>query len=164
MNPPGAPTRYPMTQRGAERLREELKRLKGIERPRIVAAIAEARAHGDLRENAEYHAAREQQSFVEGRIREIEERLSNADVIDLRDREPDGRVVFGATVIVEDTVRHERIRYEIVGVDEAELEQGRLSHTSPLARALIGREEGDAVEVVVPGGMLHLEIVEVRYE
>jgi transcription elongation factor GreA len=153
-----------MTRRGAERLREELQQLKGVERPRIVAAIAEARAHGDLRENAEYHAAREQQSFVEGRIREIEERLSHADVIDLRDREPDGRVVFGATVRVEDTDRHNRIRYEIVGVDESDLEQGRLSHTSPLARALIGREEGDVVEVVVPGGVLHLEIIEVCYE
>ncbi len=164
MNPPMAPPRYPMTRRGAERLREELQQLKGVERPRIVAAIAEARAHGDLRENAEYHAAREQQSFVEGRIREIEERLSHADVIDLRDREPDGRVVFGATVRVEDTDRHNRIRYEIVGVDESDLEQGRLSHTSPLARALIGREEGDVVEVVVPGGVLHLEIIEVCYE
>jgi len=157
-------TRYPMTRRGAERLREELRTLKSVERPKIIQAIAEARAHGDLRENAEYHAAREQQSFVEGRIREIEDRLANADVIDLADLHPEGRVVFGSTVIVLDVDQGTTVRYEIVGADEADLRQSRISNTSPLARALIGRQVGDEVEVQVPGGVLHLEIQNVLYE
>ncbi len=157
-------TRYPMTRRGAERLREELRTLKTVERPKIIQAIAEARAHGDLRENAEYHAAREQQSFVEGRIHEIEDRLANADVIDLADLHPEGRVVFGSTVLVLDVDRDQALRYEIVGADEADLSLSRISNTSPLARALIGRLVGDEVEVQVPGGVLHLEIREVHYD
>ncbi len=156
--------RYPMTRRGVERLREELRTLKTVERPRIIQAIAEARAHGDLKENAEYHAAREQQSFVEGRIHELEDKLANADVIDLADLRPEGRVVFGATVVVLDLDQGTTLHYEIVGADEADLRLFRISNTSPLARALIGRQAGDEVEVQVPGGMLHLEIQDVRYE
>lgn len=157
-------TRYPMTRRGAERLRAELRTLKTVERPRIIQAIAEARAHGDLRENAEYHAAREQQSFVEGRIRDIEDRLAHADVIDVTGLAPEGRVVFGATVVVMDVDRGTTQRYEIVGADEADLDQARISNTSPLARALIGHQVGDEVDVRVPEGVLHLEIAEVLFE
>ncbi len=155
-----------LTLRGAEQLREELKKLKTIERPGIVAAIAEAREHGDLKENAEYHAAREQQSFCEGRIKDIEGKLSNAETIDVikAGERANGRVIFGATVdlISEDT--EEKFTYQIVGEDEADIKQNRISISSPFARALIGKREGDIAEVQAPSGVQSYEIVEIRYE
>ncbi|MEA3291523.1 MAG: transcription elongation factor GreA [Pseudomonadota bacterium] len=157
-------TRVILTQTGAEKLRTELKRLKSKERPRIVAAIAEARAHGDLSENAEYHAAREQQGFVEGRIKELEAKLSGAEVIDPKKIAVPGKVVFGATVELHDTEREEEVTYQIVGDLEADLNQGQISLSSPIARALIGKEEGDEVEVAAPGGARCYEILSVRYE
>ncbi len=156
-------TRIPITVRGAELLREELARLKKEDRPRIIAAIAEARAHGDLKENAEYHAAREQQGFVEGRIAEIEARLSNAQVIDVLALEPSDRVVFGATVDLVDEDTGEELTYRIVGQDEADIKAGLLSINSPIARALVGKREGDVVVVEIPAGSRSLEIVKVRY-
>ncbi|MGB3133397.1 MAG: transcription elongation factor GreA [Candidatus Macondimonas sp.] len=156
-------TRIPITVRGAELLREELARLKKQDRPRIIAAIAEARAHGDLKENAEYHAAREQQGFVEGRIAEIEARLSNAQVIDVLALEPSDRVVFGATVDLVDEDTGEELTYRIVGQDEADIKAGLLSINSPIARALVGKREGDVVVVEIPAGSRSLEIVKVRY-
>jgi transcription elongation factor GreA len=150
--------------RGAERLRKELKHLKGSERPRIINAIAEARAHGDLKENAEYHAAREQQGFTEGRIREIEAKLANANIIDVARLDAGGRVVFGATVDLMDEESGEEVTYQIVGEDEADIKAGLISVNSPVARALIGREEGDVVTVRAPGSDKRLEIVAVRYE
>ncbi len=156
-------TRIPITVRGAELLREELTRLKKEDRPRIIAAIAEARAHGDLKENAEYHAAREQQGFVEGRIAEIEARLSNAQVIDVLALEPSDRVVFGATVDLVDEDTGEELTYRIVGQDEADIKAGLLSINSPIARALVGKREGDVVVVEIPAGSRSLEIVKVRY-
>ena len=156
-------TRSPITVRGAELLREELARLKKQDRPRIIAAIAEARAHGDLKENAEYHAAREQQGFVEGRIAEIEARLSNAQVIDVLALEPSDRVVFGATVDLVDEDTGEELTYRIVGQDEADIKAGLLSVNSPIARALVGKREGDVVVVEIPAGSRSLEIVKVRY-
>jgi transcription elongation factor GreA len=156
-------SKTPMTLRGAERLREELRVLKGEVRPRIIAAIAEARAHGDLRENAEYHAAREQQSFAEGRIAEIETKLSNAQVVDVAALSPSGRVVFGSTVSLADTDSGEALRYQIVGEDEADTKQGLISINSPIARALIGKSTGDVVQVKTPGGIRELEIVSVEY-
>ncbi|MDE2149036.1 MAG: transcription elongation factor GreA [Gammaproteobacteria bacterium] len=153
----------PMTLRGAEALREELRILKGETRPKIIAAIAEARAHGDLRENAEYHAAREQQSFAEGRIKEIEAKLSSALVVDVGQVPRDGRVVFGVTVLLCDADSGEELRYQIVGEDEADLKAGRISVNSPIARALIGKSAGDEVEVRTPGGARRLEIVRVEY-
>ncbi len=156
-------TRVPITVRGAELLREELARLKKQDRPRIIAAIAEARAHGDLKENAEYHAAREQQGFVEGRIAEIEARLSNAQVIDVLALEPSDRVVFGATVDLVDEDTGEELTYRIVGQDEADIKAGLLSINSPIARALVGKREGDVVVVEIPAGSRSLEIVKVRY-
>lgn len=155
--------RVPMTRRGAERLREELKRLKTVERPRIVQAIAEARAHGDLRENAEYHSARERSGFIEGRIQEIESKLARAEIIDVTQLPPTGRVVFGATVVLANLADGTTQRYEIVGEDEADVASGRLSYNSPLGRALIGREEGERVSVDVPAGRLEFEIREVLY-
>ena len=155
--------KVPITARGAEQLREELQRLKTAERPRIIAAIAEARAHGDLKENAEYHAAREQQSFIEGRIKEIEGKLSHAHIVDVTTLEPNGKVVFGATVELIDVDSDETIVYQIVGEDEADIKTGMISINSPIARALISRREGDEVSVVVPGGERSLEIIEVRY-
>ena len=152
----------PLTQRGADLLREELKRLKTVERPRIVEAIATARAHGDLKENAEYHAAKEQQGLAEARIRDIEAKLSNAQVIDVTRLTPTGRVVFGATVHVVDAEGSES-KYRIVGEDEADIKAGLMSVTSPIARALIGKEEGDTVEVQTPGGSRTYEILEVEY-
>jgi transcription elongation factor GreA len=152
-----------MTLRGAERLRVELKRLKSIDRPTIIKAIAEARAHGDLSENAEYHAAREQQSFVEGRINEIEYRLGNAHVIDVTTLASSGRVVFGATIELEDQDGAVAVTYQLVGDDEADIKQGLLSVSSPIARALIGKSEGDVVDVTTPGGTRTYEIVAVRY-
>ncbi len=152
-----------MTSRGANRLREELKRLKTGDRPAVIKAIAEARSHGDLSENAEYHAAREQQSFIEGRIQEIEHRLSNAEIIDVTALPASGRVVFGATVELEDQSGGATVRYQLVGDDEADIKQGLLSVSSPIARALIGKTEGDVVDVTTPGGTRSYEIVSVRY-
>jgi transcription elongation factor GreA len=155
--------KVPITARGADLLREELQRLKRVERPAVVEAIAEARAHGDLKENAEYHAAKDQQGLLEARIRDIEYKLSHAQVIDVTRLSQDGRVVFGVTVVLVD---HEdiEVRYQIVGEDEADIRAGRVSFTSPIARALIGREEGDSVTVAAPGGERSWEIVEVLYE
>ena len=155
--------RSPMTLRGAELLRAELKRLKSEERPRVIKAIAEARAHGDLSENAEYHAAREQQGFIEGRIAEIEARLSLAEVIDVTQLAPTGRVVFGATVSIADEDDGSTVTYQIVGEDEADIRAGRISITSPIARALIGKSEGDVVEVAAPGKTRSYEITAVKY-
>ncbi len=155
--------RTPMTLRGAERLRAELKKLKSEDRPNVIKAIAEARAHGDLSENAEYHAAREQQSFIEGRINDIENRLSNSEIIDVTKLSASGRVVFGATIELEDQDGGHPVRYQLVGDDEADIKQGLLSVSSPIARALIGKSEGDIVDVTTPGGTRSYEIVSVRY-
>ncbi len=155
--------RTPMTLRGAGQLREELKRLKSEDRPRVIKAIAEARSHGDLSENAEYHAAREQQGFIEGRISEIESKLSACEIIDPATIADQGRVVFGATVELEAEEDGKRVTYAIVGEDEADIRAGRISITSPIARALIGRSEGDAVVVTAPGGNRSFEIVAIRY-
>jgi len=152
----------PITNRGAELLRAELQRLKSVERPGIIGAIAEARAHGDLSENAEYDAARERQAFVEGRISEIEAKLANAQIIDPKLLDAEGRCVFGATVDLEE-VGGEAVTYQIVGEDEAEIKEGRISISSPIARALIGKDAGDVVEVRTPGGVKRYEIVDVRY-
>jgi len=158
--------RTPLTQNGAEALRQELKRLKTVERPRIVAAIEEARAHGDLKENAEYHAAKEEQGFNESRIAEVEGKLASAQIINVAEvgARANGRVVFGATLDLADEDTGDEMTYQIVGEDEADIKDGRLSFASPIARALIGKTEGDVVEVEVPGGRRTLEIVEVRYE
>ena len=153
----------PLTVAGAEKLKEELKRLKTEDRPRVVTAIAEARAHGDLKENAEYHAAREQQSFIEGRIREIEGKLSNAQIVDVTALPQTGKVVFGATVSLEETESGRPLTYRIVGDDEADIKLGMISVSSPIARALIGKVEGDVVTVQAPGGNIDYEILEVRY-
>ena len=155
--------RTPMTLRGAEALRNELKRLKGEDRPRVIKAIAEARSHGDLSENAEYHAAREQQGFIEGRIGEIEAKLSTAEIIDPATVTNNGKVIFGATVELEDQNDGKPISYQIVGEDEAEIKSGRISITSPIARALVGKSAGDVVDVTAPGGTHSYEIVKVRY-
>ncbi|MGR9074122.1 MAG: transcription elongation factor GreA [Gammaproteobacteria bacterium] len=155
--------KVPLTVTGAEKLREELTELKSVVRPRIIAAIAEARAHGDLKENAEYHAAREQQSFTEGRIAEIEAKLSNAQIIDVTQLDANGKVVFGSTVELEDIDSEEVVTYQIVGDDEADIKEGRISISSPIARALIGKEEEDLVTVQVPGGKKEFEILAVRY-
>ena len=152
-----------MTVAGEAKLREELDRLKTVERPRIIQAIAEARAHGDLKENAEYHAAREQQGFTEGRIQEIEGKLSHAQVIDVTKLPETGKVVFGVTVDVLKLETDETITYRIVGEDEADVRNNLLSFTSPMARALIGKEEGDVVVVNAPGGEIDYEIVGVRH-
>ena len=154
--------RSPMTLRGAQLLRAELKRLKAEERPRIIKAIAEARSHGDLSENAEYHAAREQQGFTEGRISEIEARLASAEIIDVATVSAGGKVVFGATVELEDEAG-QTVRYQIVGEDEADIRAGRISISSPIARALIGKTQADLVDVAAPGGTVSYEIVSVRY-
>ena len=155
--------RTPMTVRGAEALRAELKKLKSHARPTIIKAIAEARGHGDLSENAEYHAAREQQGFIEGRIKEIESKLSNAEIIDVREMAATGKVIFGATVDLEDEDSGTKVTYQIVGEDEADIKAGRISIGSPIARALVGKEAGDVVEVAAPGGVRSYEIVAVRY-
>jgi transcription elongation factor GreA len=152
-----------MTLRGAERLRQELKQLKSEARPNVIKAIAEARAHGDLSENAEYHAAREQQSFIEGRIAEIETRLSHCEVIDVTKLSASGRVVFGATVELEEQDGGAKVVYQLVGDDEADIKKGLLSVSSPIARALIGKHEGDVADVTAPGGTRAYEIVSVRY-
>jgi len=152
-----------MTHRGAELLRSELQQLKNIERPKISQAIAEARSHGDLSENAEYDAAREKQGLMEARIRDIEAKLANAQVVDPRTLHAEGRVVFGATVEVEEQ-SGEAATWQIVGEDEADIKAGRISFGSPIARAPIGKHAGDAVDVQTPGGLKHYEIVDVRYE
>lgn len=154
--------RVPMTIEGAEKLRQELNRLKQIERPRITKAIAEARAHGDLKENAEYHAAREEQGFVEGRIKEIEAKLSNANVIDIKQIEKTGRVIFGVTITLKNQ-NGKALGYQIVGEDEADIMNNKISVTSPVARALIGKYEGDEVEVRTPDGVIVYEIVDVDH-
>jgi transcription elongation factor GreA len=152
-----------MTARGAELLRSELKRLKSEDRPRVIKAIAEARAHGDLSENAEYHAAREQQGFIEGRIQEIDSRLGAAEIIDITQLPPSGRVVFGATVSIEEQDDGSTVTYQIVGEDEADIRAGRISYSSPIARALIAKSVGDVVEVSTPGKTRSYEITAVRY-
>jgi len=152
-----------LTVSGAEALREELKNLKTVVRPKIVKDIAVAREHGDLKENAEYHAAREQQSFCEGRIKDIEGKLSNAEVIDVSKVDANGKVIFGATVDLMDEDTEEEITYKLVGEDEADIKSNKISITSPVARALIGKQEGDIAEVQAPGGVKSYEIVEVRY-
>lgn len=153
----------PMTKKGAELLREELEMLKAIKRPQIIQAIAEARAHGDLKENAEYHAAREQQSFCEGRIGEIESKLSNAQIIDISKMENTGRIIFGATVKLENIETEEQIFYKIVGDDEADFKQNLISVNSPIARGLIGKEKGDTAKIRIPGGEVEFDILEVDY-
>lgn len=156
--------RYPMTPQGHAALEAELKQLKTVERPRITAAIAEAREHGDLKENAEYHAAREQQGFCEARIRDIEAKLGGAQVIDPTKLNQDGRVVFGVTVVLENLDSGEERRYKIVGNDEADFKTGKISVNSPIARGLIGKSEGDEAKIQTPSGLLEFEILEVLYE
>jgi len=153
----------PMTRRGAEQLKQELQRLKTIERPAVIQAIAEARAQGDLSENAEYDAARDKQGFIEGRIADIESKLGTAQIIDPSELQADGRVVFGATVELSDEASGDDITYQIVGDDEADLKQGRISINSPIARALIGKESGDVAQVAAPGGVRRYEILAVHY-
>lgn len=155
---------FPMTSEGAEMLKKELEQLKSKTRPAIINAIAEAREHGDLKENAEYHAAREQQGFVEARINEIEFKLSQAQVIDISTIPNNGRVIFGAYIELEDCETGKSEHYRIVGEDQADIKAGLLSNNSPIARALIGKEEGEIVEIKVPGGTRNLEIVEVNYK
>ena len=155
--------KHPITAQGAEKLRAELEELKKVARPKVIAAIAEARAHGDLKENAEYHAAREQQSFIEGRIAEINGKLGNAQIIDVTQLANSGKVVFGSTIDLVDEATGDEITYRIVGEDEADIKKGLVSVTSPIARALIGKEEGDIAEVQAPGGVKSFEIVEIKY-
>jgi len=155
--------KVPLTARGAEKLREELKELKNVARPKVIEAIAEARAHGDLKENAEYHAAREQQSFIEGRIAEINAKLGNAQIIDVTSLPATGKVIFGATVDLMEEETGEEVTYQIVGEDEADINEGMISVTSPIARALIGKQEGDIAEVKAPGGVKEYEILDVKY-
>jgi transcription elongation factor GreA len=153
----------PLTKRGSELLKEELHRLKSVERPAVITAIAEARAQGDLSENAEYDAARERQGFIEGRIAEIESKLANAQVIDPATLDAEGRVVFGATVDLEDQDSGDRVTYQIVGDDEADIKAGRISVSSPIARALISKYAGDIAQVQAPAGLREYEILDVRY-
>jgi transcription elongation factor GreA len=155
--------RYPMTPAGHKALQEELNQLKTVDRPRIIAAIAEARAHGDLKENAEYHAAKEQQGFCEGRIMEIEGKLGAADIIDMAKVNQDGRVIFGVTVEIENLDTEERKRYQIVGDDEADFKKSKISINSPIARGLIGKREGDEAKIQTPSGEVEYEIVSVQY-
>jgi len=153
----------PLTEKGAQKLREQLNKLKTVDRPRVIEAIAEARAHGDLSENAEYHAAREQQGFIEGRINTLESVLAKAQIIDVAGIKAGGKVVFGATVDLLNMETDEEVTYQIVGEEEADIDAGLISISSPIARALIGREEGDQVGVNAPGGVVEYEILEVRY-
>lgn len=157
-------SKIPLTLRGAEQLREELHRLKTVERPSVIAAIAEARSHGDLSENAEYDAAKERQGFIEGRIAEVEGKLGNAQIIDPAALDADGRVVFGATVDLEDVDSGQSVTYQIVGDDEADIKVNKISLNSPVARALIGKFAGDVAEVQTPGGRREYEVLDVRYE
>ncbi len=156
--------KVPLTSRGAIKLREELQQLKSVDRPRVIEAIATAREHGDLKENAEYHAAREQQSFIEGRIQDIEGKLSNAEIIDVAKLDTGGRIVFGATVELADEESGDEVTYQIVGEDEADIKANLISVTSPIARALIGKNVGDIATVVAPGGEKEYEILDVRFE
>lgn len=156
-------TKVPLTAHGAEKLKAELHRLKTVERPRIIQAIAEARSHGDLSENAEYHAAKEQQGFIEGRIADLDARLSKAQIIDPLTIRANGKVVFGATLDLLDEDSDAQVTYQIVGDDEADINDGKISISSPIARALIGKESGDVVEVKVPNGLRRYEILDVRY-
>lgn len=155
--------KVPLTLRGAEKLREELHHLKTDARPKVIEAIAEARAHGDLKENAEYHAAREQQGFIEGRIQDIEGKLSNAQIIDVAALNTKGKIVFGASVVILNLDTEVEVSYQIVGDDEADIKSGLISVNSPVARALIGKEEGDVAEVQAPGGVVEYEILSVSY-
>ena len=155
--------KFPMSKLGEQQLREELERLKTIDRPNVIEAIAEARAHGDLKENAEYHAAREQQGFIEGRIQEIEGKLSNAQIIDVTAISNTGKVIFGVTVELENIDTEEVVSYQIVGEDEADMKFRKISITSPIARGLIGKMEGDVVGVTVPGGLVEYEIISVEH-
>ncbi|MDO5356407.1 MAG: transcription elongation factor GreA [Conchiformibius sp.] len=155
--------KIPLTAHGAQQLKNELQQLKSVARPAIIEAIAEARSHGDLSENAEYEAAKEKQGFIEGRIAEIENKLARAHVIDPREIHAEGRVVFGATVTVSDLDNDDEVTYQIVGDDEADLKHFKISVSSPIARALIGKEEGDVAEVQAPGGLREYEIMSVRY-
>ncbi len=155
--------KVPVTVRGHELLQTELKQLKSVDRPQVIQAIAEAREHGDLKENAEYHAAKEQQGFIEGRIKELEGKLSNLQVIDVTTLNPAGKIVFGATVDLLEEESGKETTYRIVGEDEADIKTGLISFTSPIARALIGRSEGDEVTFSAPGGEKHYEVIEVRY-
>jgi transcription elongation factor GreA len=157
-------SRVPLTVNGAEKLRSELHRLKTVDRPHVIAAIAEARSHGDLSENAEYEAAKERQGFVEGRIQEVEGKLSHAQIIDPRLLDADGRCVFGATLDLEDQDSGGSVTYQIVGEDEADIKAGKISVNSPIARALIGKYAGDVAQVQAPGGLRAYEIIDVRYE
>ncbi len=156
--------KFPLTVAGGEMLRAELQRLKTVDRPNAITAIAEARSHGDLSENAEYDAAKERQAFIEGRIAEVEAKLANAQIIDPKLLDADGRCVFGATVDLRDLSGGEPVTYQIVGDDEADIKKGKISIGSPIARALIGKYAGDAVDVQTPGGVRHYEILDVRYE
>lgn len=155
--------RIPMTAKGAQRLRQQLDRLKSVERPKIIQALKEARAHGDLSENAEYHAARERQGFLEGRIATVEEALAVAEIIEVEKIDAGGKIVFGATVGLLNLENDQEVRYQIVGEKEADIDQGLLSVTAPIARALIGKEEGDVIEVNAPGGVVEYEILSVAY-
>jgi transcription elongation factor GreA len=155
--------KVPLTVVGAEKLRNELQRLKSVERPSVIAAIAEARSHGDLSENAEYDAAKEKQGFIEGRIKDLEGKLANAQIIDPRHLDVEGRVVFGATVELVDAESGDGVRYQIVGDDEADIKEGKISVSSPIARGLIGKYAGDVADVHAPGGLRHYEIVDVHY-
>lgn len=157
-------SKVPLTIKGAEKLRAELHQLKTVERPSVIAAIAEARSQGDLSENAEYDAAKERQAFVEGRIQEVEGKLSNAQIIDPALLDADGRCVFGATVELEDQDSGDQVTYQIVGEDEAEIKEGKISVNSPIARALIGKYAGDIAQVQAPGGIREYELLDVRYE
>ena len=156
-------TKYPLTVEGAKALEAELKKLKSEDRPKVIAAIAEAREHGDLKENAEYHAAREQQGFIEGRVQDIEGKLSNSVIIDVTQLAQNGKVVFGVTVDLVDEDNGDEVTYKIVGEDEADIKINKISIGSPIAKALIGKEEGEVVEVRTPGGTRSFELVEVKY-
>ena len=156
-------SKVPLTAQGAETLREELTELKSVRRPNVIQAIAEAREHGDLKENAEYHAAREQQSFIEGRIKDIEAKLSHAQIIDITEMNDDGKVIFGTTVQLLDIDSDEVVTYRIVGDDEADIKLGLISYSSPLARAIIGKREGDEIDFQAPGGKKEYEIEKVSY-
>jgi transcription elongation factor GreA len=157
-------SKVPMTVRGHELLQEELKKLKYEDRPNVVKAIAEARGHGDLKENAEYHAAKEQQGFIEARIKDLEGKLSHKQVIDASAVDARGKVIFGSTVVILDEGTDKETTYKIVGEDEADIKAGMISYTSPIARALIGKDEGDAIEFEAPDGLKTFDILEVRYE